>query len=83
MMMNTKPTFYISKGEKPYVASAQGIYITTEEGKRYLDGCSGAVVSQIGHCHPKVLEAMHRQLDPVQFTYRTQFENRPVVPCLM
>lgn len=24
-MMNKKPTFYISKGEKPYVASAQGI----------------------------------------------------------
>lgn len=77
--MSKKPTFYISKGEKPYVAGAKGIYITTEDGKRYLDGCSGAVVSQIGHSHPRVLEAMHRQIDTVQFTYRTQFENRPAV----
>lgn len=75
--MIQKPTFYITKGEKPYVASAQGIYITTETGKRFLDGCSGAVVSQIGHSHPKVLAAMHKQIDTVQFTYRTQFENRP------
>ncbi|MPV85346.1 aminotransferase family protein [Ostreibacterium oceani] len=73
------PTFYISHGHKPIAAHANGIYITANDGKRYLDGCSGAAVVQVGHSHPAVLAAMHEQIDQLQFSYRTQFENQPAI----
>lgn len=43
-------------------------------GKRYLDGSSGAMVSNIGHSNPYVLEAMRRQMDKYTFGYRLHFE---------
>lgn len=47
----------------PAVAvSAQGAYITDAGGHRYLDACGGAAVSCLGHAHPDVLAAMHRQI---------------------
>lgn len=46
-------------------------------GKRYLDGSSGAMVSNIGHSNPVVLEAMRRQMEKSTFGYRLHFENEP------
>lgn len=47
----------------PMVASrAQGAYIFDAQGKPYLDACGGAAVSCLGHAHPDVLAAMHRQI---------------------
>jgi putrescine aminotransferase len=42
---------------------AEGIYIFDIKGKKYIDLISGIGVSNIGHRHPKVLEAIHKQLD--------------------
>ena len=52
---------------------AQGVYITDENGKQYLDGSSGAVTCSLGHSHPKVVEFMRQQLGRLQFVYRSQF----------
>ena len=40
------------KATMSLVARGEGIYLYDEEGKRYLDGCSGALISNIGHCVP-------------------------------
>lgn len=53
--------------------SAQGVYITDENGKQYLDGSSGAVTCSVGHSHPKVLDAIRKQASKLQFVYRSQF----------
>ena len=45
-----------------------------KSGKRYLDGSSGAMVSNIGHSNPNVLEAMRRQMEKSTFGYRLHFE---------
>jgi putrescine aminotransferase len=45
------------------IEKAEGIYLTDSTGKRYMDLISGISVSNIGHRHPKVLEAIHKQLD--------------------
>ncbi len=42
---------------------AEGIYIYDKNGKEYIDLCSGVSVSNIGHRHPKVIEAIKNQLD--------------------
>ncbi|MBS1543208.1 MAG: aspartate aminotransferase family protein [Bacteroidetes bacterium] len=53
--------------------SATGVYITDENGKKYLDGSSGAVTCSLGHSHPRLLPFMKQHLDKLQFVYRSQF----------
>ncbi|MDX2173512.1 MAG: aspartate aminotransferase family protein [Bacteroidota bacterium] len=43
------------------IASAQGCTLTDVDGKEYLDLISGISVSNVGHCHPKVVKAIHEQ----------------------
>ena len=45
------------------VERAEGIYLYSPEGKRYTDLISGIAVSNIGHRHPKVVQAIKEQLD--------------------
>jgi acetylornithine/succinyldiaminopimelate/putrescine aminotransferase len=45
------------------IERAEGIYLFTADGKRYIDFISGIGVANIGHQHPHVLEAIRRQLD--------------------
>lgn len=45
-----------------------------QTGKRYLDGSSGAMVSNIGHSNPNVLAAMREQMERSTFGYRLHFE---------
>ncbi|WP_420150606.1 aspartate aminotransferase family protein [Spirosoma sp.] len=42
---------------------AEGIYLHGSGGQRYIDLISGIGVSNVGHRHPHVLEAIHSQLD--------------------
>jgi adenosylmethionine-8-amino-7-oxononanoate aminotransferase len=69
--------FYQQDGRRPRVDRAEGIYLWDVNGKRYLDGSSGAMVSNIGHSNPRVLAAMKRQMDKATFAYRLHFENDP------
>ncbi|MFN3630193.1 MAG: aspartate aminotransferase family protein [Casimicrobiaceae bacterium] len=57
----------------PRAIAAQGIEIIDASGKRYLDASGGAAVSCLGHGHPKVLEAMHRQIDQVAYAHTSFF----------
>ena len=43
--------------------SGAGSYITTTEGRKYLDFTCGIGVTNLGHCHPAVNEAVHAQVD--------------------
>jgi len=45
------------------VEKAEGIYLFGPNGEQYIDLISGIGVSNVGHRHPKVLEAIHAQLD--------------------
>jgi len=63
--------------ERPEAAFARGVYVFDRDGRRYLDGCSGAVVANIGHGVPEVLQAIRRQAEQCTFAYRTQFTNAP------
>lgn len=42
---------------------AEGVYMYSPDGKQYLDLISGIAVSNVGHRHPKVLAAIHAQLE--------------------
>ncbi len=42
---------------------AEGPFIFTTDGKRYVDFISGIAVSSLGHRHPAVIKAVKKQLD--------------------
>lgn len=67
--------FYQSRSRRPEVDRAEGIYIWAKNGECYIDGSSGAMVSNIGHSNPNVLAAMKAQMDSATFAYRLHFEN--------
>ena len=66
--------FYQTKSPRPVLDRAEGIYMWDTDGKRYIDGSSGAMVSNIGHSNPAVLEAMRTQMDKSTFGYRLHFQ---------
>ena len=43
------------------MVKADGIYLYDANGKKYLDMISGFNVANIGHSHPKVIEAVQNQ----------------------
>ncbi len=45
------------------VERAEGIYLYTPDGRRYTDLISGIGVTNAGHRHPKIIEAIREQLD--------------------
>src|SRR2546428_242956 len=50
------------------VDHAQGSYIYSVDGRRYLDFASGIAVTNLGHGHPAVVAAAKAQLDKVMHT---------------
>lgn len=52
---------------------AQGIHVTDQHGKTYIDACGGAAVSCLGHGHPDVLAAMHAQVDQLAYAHTSFF----------
>ena len=69
--------FYQSRLPRPELDRADGIYMWDTSGKRYIDGSSGAMVSNIGHSNPAVLAAMRAQMDKSTFGYRLHFQTEP------
>ena len=45
------------------IERAEGIYLFDVSGKPYMDLISGISVSNVGHCHPKVISAIQNQLE--------------------
>ena len=69
--------FYQGRQRRPLIDRAEGLYMWDVQGRCYLDGSSGAMVSNIGHANPRVLEAMQAQMARATFAYRLHFENAP------
>jgi 4-aminobutyrate aminotransferase len=45
------------------VKKAKGVWVEDVDGNRFLDFNAGIAVCNTGHCHPKVVEAIHRQAE--------------------
>jgi adenosylmethionine-8-amino-7-oxononanoate aminotransferase len=63
--------------DSPIIASGSGVWMTDTNGVTYLDGCSGAVVSNIGHGVAEIADAINAQLRSCEFAYRGQFTTEP------
>ena len=52
--------------------SAEGMYFTTTDGKKILDGIAGLWCCNAGHCHPKIVAAIQAQV--AKLDYATAFQ---------
>jgi len=57
----------------PVAVAGQGIELIDSTGKRYLDASGGAAVSCLGHGHPRVIEAIKRQVDTLAYAHTSFF----------
>jgi adenosylmethionine-8-amino-7-oxononanoate aminotransferase len=57
----------------PIAVGGKGIELFDRNGKRYIDASGGAAVSCLGHGHPAVLAALHRQLDTIAYAHTSFF----------
>lgn len=54
--------------ENPLIVSeADGLYYWDTNGKRYFDAIGGIFVAALGHKHPRVMEAMRKQMERLSF----------------
>jgi adenosylmethionine-8-amino-7-oxononanoate aminotransferase len=68
--------FYRSqRKELPLIDRGEGIYLYTKDGKRYIDGTSGALISNIGHGQSTVIDAMEKQARQIEFVHGTMFKS--------
>lgn len=57
-------------------ASAEGVWITDVEGRRYLDCLSAYSAVNFGHCNPEIIATAHAQLDTVTLVSRAFHSDR-------
>ena len=50
------------KANPRMVSRAEGVYLYNQNNEPVIDGSSGLFCSPAGHCHPKIVEAVHEQM---------------------
>ncbi|HJV16564.1 MAG TPA: ornithine--oxo-acid transaminase [Bacillales bacterium] len=61
------------------IAKAEGVWVESPEGNRYMDMLSAYSAVNQGHCHPKIIQALKDQADRVTLTSRA-FHNDQLGP---
>jgi adenosylmethionine-8-amino-7-oxononanoate aminotransferase len=70
-----------TRGTLPVAVAGAGITITDAADKTYIDASGGAAVSCLGHNHPRVVAALKRQLEKLDFAH-TAFFTTPAAEAL-
>ena len=73
--MDTNLLYPLIGHDYPVAVRAKGSYVYDSTGKCYFDGCSGAIVMNIGHGVDEVTAAIRAQLDDITYVTRLQFTN--------
>ncbi|WBU54835.1 aspartate aminotransferase family protein [Paracoccus sp. SCSIO 75233] len=57
----------------PRAVAGEGVWITDDQGRRYIDGSGGAAVTSLGHGNAEVLEAMRAQMEAIAYAHTSFF----------
>ena len=55
------------KANPRLLAAAKGMFYTSHDGRQILDGIAGLWCVNAGHCHPKIVEAIQKQVATMDF----------------
>jgi len=85
MSLNKAPknhVFYRNQNwHYPRIERGQGIYLYGEDGKEYIDGCSGSAVANIGHGNKEVAEFAKEQTERIAFTHLSRWTVDVIEDC--
>ncbi len=62
----TNPAIFTLYGEPLLIVEGHMQWLFDETGKRYLDMFAGIVTVSCGHCHPKIVAAIKKQVETLQ-----------------
>src|SRR6478672_7732816 len=62
----TNPAIFTLYGEPLLIVEGHMQWLFDETGKRYLDMFAGIVTVSCGHCHPKIVAAIEKQVETLQ-----------------
>ncbi len=62
----TNPAVFTLYGEPLLIVEGHMQWLFDETGKRYLDMFAGIVTVSCGHCHPKIVAAIEKQVETLQ-----------------
>lgn len=57
----------------------RGISLYDVDGKRYMDVVSSWWCNLLGHCHPKISQAVKNQLDSLEHVIFANFSHKPAI----
>jgi len=60
----------------PIAVRAEGVWIETSDGKRYLDASGGAVVVNVGHGREEIARAVFDQVSDLSYVHGAMFTNQ-------
>ncbi|MCF8127521.1 MAG: aspartate aminotransferase family protein [Deltaproteobacteria bacterium] len=64
--------------ELPLAVRADGVWITDDTGKRYLDASGGPICVNVGHGRPEVAKAMAAQAEQLDYVHGPMFTSETV-----
>ena len=56
------------KREPTFFSRAEGMYFVAPDGRKFLDAIAGLWCVNVGHCHPKVVEAIREQAGKLDYS---------------
>ncbi len=65
----------------PKIVKGEGVYLFDETGKKYLDGCSGSAVANIGHGNKEVAAFAKEQIERIAFTHLSRWTVDVIEDC--
>jgi adenosylmethionine-8-amino-7-oxononanoate aminotransferase len=60
----------------PVISHGKGVHLFDETGKRYFDASGGALVANLGHGNPELVQAISEQMAKVAYVNGMQFASR-------
>jgi len=61
------------KWRYPRITHGKGIYLYDEEGKEYIDACSGSAVANLGHGNVEIAEFTREHMERIAFTHLSRW----------
>lgn len=65
----------------PRIERGEGIYLIDENGNKYIDGCSGSAVANIGHGNKEIAEFTKDHMERIAFTHLSRWTVDSIEKC--
>jgi adenosylmethionine-8-amino-7-oxononanoate aminotransferase len=66
------------KTPMPVAVRGEGVHIYSDDGRKLIDAGMAPASAALGHCHPKIVAAIRRQVGELHFVHGARFTSPPL-----